>query len=132
MSLKTTSAAIGIAGLIALAGAPTAFAQSTGSGSGASGPVIDSFTTTDHELGTIYNVTPTAEGRSMGSAALSHDPAPEMTEKGIVATPSVVDQFRCHAVFAASKAIWNLEDFRPHVGWPAYISSQCNPAPVAQ
>lgn len=132
MSYMTKTAAVLAAGAIMVGGASMASAQSTGSGSGASGPVIDSFTTTDHELGTIYNVTPTAEGRSMGSAALSHDPAPEMTEKGIVATPSVVDQFRCHAVFAASKAIWNLEDFRPHVSWPAYISSQCNPAPVAQ
>ncbi len=36
-------------------------------------------------------------------------------------------QFRCHALFAAAKTSWDLEESRPVVSWRDLILTACNP-----
>ncbi|WP_051178498.1 DUF2599 domain-containing protein [Nocardia concava] len=46
-------------------------------------------------------------------------------------TPGMFDQFRCHwewaRVVAPDKTSWNLEPWRPAVGYDATVSAMCNP-----
>lgn len=37
------------------------------------------------------------------------------------------DQYWCHTTFARSKDNWNLEPWRPDVGYLATVLAQCNP-----
>lgn len=46
-------------------------------------------------------------------------------------TPGVRDQLLCHAVFAADKAVWNLEPARPAVGLAETVAARCNPGTLA-
>jgi hypothetical protein len=45
--------------------------------------------------------------------------------------PNMRDQFRCHVEFARiaepDKPSWNLELWRPDVGYLATVLAQCNP-----
>lgn len=45
-------------------------------------------------------------------------------------TPGMADQYTCHAVFAPTKDVFNLEPWRPDVGYLATLASACNPGPV--
>jgi hypothetical protein len=40
---------------------------------------------------------------------------------------SLDNQLRCHAVFAPRKPLWNLESWRPDVGFVATVRRLCNP-----
>lgn len=40
---------------------------------------------------------------------------------------SLLNQLRCHAVFAGLKPRWNLETWRPDVGYAATVAALCNP-----
>jgi hypothetical protein len=40
---------------------------------------------------------------------------------------SLEDQLRCHAVFAPHKSLWNLESWRPNVGYARVVLHACNP-----
>jgi Protein of unknown function (DUF2599) len=40
---------------------------------------------------------------------------------------SLVDQLHCHAVFASSKPRWDLEAWRPNVGYARTVLAACNP-----
>lgn len=42
-------------------------------------------------------------------------------------TTGMKDQFMCHSYFAKSKNPWNLEPWRPNVGYAQTVSSGCNP-----
>ncbi|WP_067649841.1 DUF2599 domain-containing protein [Nocardia harenae] len=46
-------------------------------------------------------------------------------------TPGMYDQFRCHWVWARlaapTKPSWNLEPWRPAVGYDAVVQAACNP-----
>lgn len=117
MSTRTRFAAVLVAASVAAA---PAVAQAR---------MVDSHTTTDHAQGTVHNVRPTDRTREMGLSALSSDPGPGMETEGIPATPSLVGQWVCHSVFAPDKETWNLEDWRPAVGFPEMVSSRCNPNP---
>jgi hypothetical protein len=41
---------------------------------------------------------------------------------------SLVDQLRCHAAFAPTKPLWDLESWRPDVGYLATVAHECNPS----
>ncbi|PXX70707.1 uncharacterized protein DUF2599 [Nocardia tenerifensis] len=45
--------------------------------------------------------------------------------------PGMHDQFRCHWIWARlvepDKPSWNLEPWRPAVGYPATVEARCNP-----
>lgn len=79
--------------------------------------------------GIAYQISPSSSDRLLGSSTAlgSSDPAPEMEEAGVPATPSLVHQRRCHGLFAPIKTTWDIEDWRPEVGWVEMISSRCNP-----
>lgn len=89
--------------------------------------VIDSVDSTTDTRGTTWHVTPTDAGRSMGSSGRDHNPRSEMVEHGVPTTQTLVNQLVCHIVFAGSKPVWNLEDWRPVVSDPQMIRTQCNP-----
>lgn len=40
---------------------------------------------------------------------------------------SLLEQLRCHAYFAATKPTWDLEAWRPDVGFTRTIAAFCNP-----
>jgi Protein of unknown function (DUF2599) len=40
---------------------------------------------------------------------------------------ALTDQLRCHAEFAPTKAQWDLESWRPDVGYLATVEALCNP-----
>lgn len=40
---------------------------------------------------------------------------------------SLLDQLHCHAVFAPLKSRWNLEAWRPDVGYARTVAALCNP-----
>lgn len=42
--------------------------------------------------------------------------------------PGMRDQLGCHALGAPDKASWNLEPWRPDVGFVATLTARCNPA----
>ena len=107
-----------VGGLTALT---LAFAPAAGAG------VIESVDESTDSRGVTYHVTPTVEGRGMGSSGRSYDPRPEMTTHGVPTTQTLVRQLVCHIVFAGGKTVWNLEDWRPVVSDQQMISTQCNP-----
>jgi Protein of unknown function (DUF2599) len=41
---------------------------------------------------------------------------------------SLTDQLRCHAVYASLKPWWNLEAWRPDVGYRRTVLALCNPS----
>jgi hypothetical protein len=42
-------------------------------------------------------------------------------------TDSLRNQLRCHAAFAPHKPAWNLEAWRPDVGYGSTVLHACNP-----
>lgn len=42
-------------------------------------------------------------------------------------TAGMKDQFMCHSYFAKSKNPWNLEPWRPNVGYAETVKKRCNP-----
>jgi hypothetical protein len=40
---------------------------------------------------------------------------------------SLSEQLRCHAVFAPRKPLWDLEAWRPDVGYLETVRARCNP-----
>lgn len=42
-------------------------------------------------------------------------------------TTGMKDQFMCHSYFAKSKNPWNLEPWRPNVGYAQTVAKGCNP-----
>jgi hypothetical protein len=41
--------------------------------------------------------------------------------------PGMQDQLLCHLAFATSKTSYNLDDWRPSVGYAATVNAKCNP-----
>jgi hypothetical protein len=40
---------------------------------------------------------------------------------------SLANQLRCHATFASNKPVWDLEAWRPNVGYADTVLHACNP-----
>lgn len=79
------------------------------------------------EGGRSLQVDPTEFGRSGTAAALDAVRA-ELTAAEPEAATTVMDhQLRCHALGAPDKPTWNLEPWRPDVGYLEYLLARCNP-----
>lgn len=82
-------------------------------------------------------------GDREGGRSLAVDPTPWARQSGIVgeatawaqlvasepeaASTTMRDQFDCHALGATDKTTWNLEPWRPDVGFLATAAARCNP-----
>jgi hypothetical protein len=82
-------------------------------------------------------------GEREGGRSLAVDPTPWARQSGIVGeatawaqlvasepeadSRTMRDQFDCHALGAPDKATWNLEPWRPDVGFLATAAARCNP-----
>lgn len=78
-----------------------------------------------------YEVTPAQRLRARVTAQLVEQAWQQvLTHLPEADTPGVHDQFVCHVYFAARKAVWHLEPWRPDVGYPATVAAGCNPGPV--
>lgn len=81
----------------------------------------------DREGGESLAVTPSAWARASGAAA------ERLTWTQLVAlepradSPTMRDQLSCHQLGAPDKATWNLEPWRPDVGWLSVVAARCNP-----
>ncbi len=42
-------------------------------------------------------------------------------------TRGMINQLTCHLAIAREKDKWNLEPFRPYVGYAATVAAGCNP-----
>ncbi|MGY4099452.1 DUF2599 domain-containing protein [Nocardia sp. R16R-3T] len=95
-------------------------------------PLIDHTTWTDGVDGPRLLVYPTEAGRREAfpnteerawQEVLTHSPDAD--------TPGMRDQFICHWVWARmvqpDKESWNLEPWRPAVGYQATVQASCNP-----
>ncbi|KAA0023659.1 DUF2599 domain-containing protein [Antrihabitans cavernicola] len=98
----------------------------------AGAPLIDHVTWTQTDKGDQLQVIPTPAGRAdtfptAGDRAWSEVIAAEPSAD----TPGMHDQFFCHWVYARlvqpDKPSWNLEPWRPNVGYQATVAAQCNP-----
>ncbi|WP_433580263.1 DUF2599 domain-containing protein [Nocardia brasiliensis] len=95
-------------------------------------PLIDHVTWTDTLDGARLLVVPTPAGRKTTAADAEarawHEVLTRSPEAG---TPGMDDQFRCHWIWARliqpDKPSWNLEPWRPAVGYQATVDAQCNP-----
>lgn len=80
------------------------------------------------------HVTPTRAGRNRAATrsgdalaqAIGQAGPPPLTLTTEV-RGSLLSQLRCHAVFARTKPRWNLEAWRPDVGYLATVAAACNP-----
>lgn len=95
-------------------------------------PLVDHLSWTTNEDGPRLQVFPTEAGRYTKAPGtdelawreiLARDPGAD--------TPGMRDQFVCHWVWARmvqpDKPSWNLEPWRPDVGYQATVQANCNP-----
>ncbi|WP_067893514.1 DUF2599 domain-containing protein [Nocardia vaccinii] len=95
-------------------------------------PLIDHTQWTDDSDGRRLHVYPTAAGRDdWFPAALGRAWAEVRKDAPDADTPGMYDQFECHWQWARlvspDKPSWNLEPWRPAVGYDATVQSLCNP-----
>ena len=81
----------------------------------------------EREGGRSLVVVPTAWARSGGQAAADGGWEQLVGRLPDAATAGMEAQFRCHAFGAPDKASWNLEPWRPEVGYEEMVASRCNP-----
>lgn len=95
-------------------------------------PLIDHTTWTEGRDGARLLVFPTAAGRATtfpdaGARAWQE----VLAQRPDAGTPGMRDQFLCHFVWARAvvpnKESWNLEPWRPDVGYQATVQANCNP-----
>jgi hypothetical protein len=89
---------------------------------------------THRAAGFRLRVQPTSVGRLSTAEHPDATLAQSITAAGPVPlhlTPdvrrSLTDQLRCHAAFAPRKPEWNLETWRPAVGYLKTVLHECNP-----
>ncbi|SUA45383.1 DUF2599 domain-containing protein [Nocardia africana] len=98
----------------------------------AGSPLIDHTEWTDDPDGRRLHVYPTAAGRAdQFPAALDRAWSEVLADSPDADSPGMYDQFRCHWVWARmvapNKPSWNLEPWRPAVGYEATVQAMCNP-----
>ncbi len=86
----------------------------------------------DTAKGRTLRVYPSAAGRAAASTAAGTAAWAEVVAAAPGAdTASLHDQFRCHwelaRLFEPAKPSWNLEQWRPDVGYRATVDAECNP-----
>ncbi|MCX4091677.1 DUF2599 domain-containing protein [Nocardia sp. alder85J] len=95
-------------------------------------PLIDHTEWTQDPDGSRLHVYPTAAGRTdWVPTALDRAWGEVLTMAPDADTPGMYDQFTCHwqwaRLAAPSKPSWNLEPWRPAVGYEATVAASCNP-----
>ena len=95
-------------------------------------PLIDHTTWTDGTDGARLLVFPTQAGRREAFPNTEERAWREVLAKAPDAdTPGMRDQFVCHWIWARmvqpTKESWNLEPWRPAVGYQATVQASCNP-----
>jgi hypothetical protein len=80
------------------------------------------------------HVTPTVSGRNRAAGSPSVALAQAVKSAGALPfamtaaiRDSLLSQLHCHAVFARHKPRWNLEAWRPDVGYVRTVAALCNP-----
>ncbi|WP_235747860.1 DUF2599 domain-containing protein [Nocardia coffeae] len=94
--------------------------------------LIDHTQWTDDSDGRRLHVYPTAAGRDdWFPAALNRAWGEVLKDAPDADTPGMYDQFQCHWQWARlvspNKPSWNLEPWRPAVGYDATVQALCNP-----
>ncbi|APA98840.1 DUF2599 domain-containing protein [Nocardia seriolae] len=94
--------------------------------------LIDHADWTDDIDGRRLRIYPTTAGRKdRFPAALDRAWQEVLTAAPDADTPGMYDQFRCHwewaRVVAPDKTSWNIEPWRPAVGYDATVAAMCNP-----
>ncbi|MBO0852795.1 MAG: DUF2599 domain-containing protein [Nocardia sp.] len=94
--------------------------------------LIDHTSWTDDSDGRRLHVFPTPAGRAdQFPAALDRAWAEVLAHAPDAGTPGMYDQFHCHWDWARlvrpDKPSWNLEPWRPAVGYDATVQALCNP-----
>lgn len=94
--------------------------------------LIDRTEWTDDLDGRRLHIYPTQAGRTdKFPAALARAWQEVLTDAPDADTPGMYDQFRCHwewaRVVAPDKPSWNIEPWRPAVGYDATVAAMCNP-----
>lgn len=95
-------------------------------------PLIDHVRWTENIDGPRLLVFPTEAGRKTAAPGTEDLAWQEVLAlDATAAAPGMQDQFRCHWVWARmvapDKPSWNLEPWRPDVGYQATVSANCNP-----
>ncbi len=95
-------------------------------------PLIDHTQWTNDPDGRRLHVVPTEAGRRDWYApALNRAWGEVLTDAPDANTPGMFDQFKCHWQWARllepNKPEWNLEPWRPVVGYDATVQALCNP-----
>ncbi|MEV0366692.1 DUF2599 domain-containing protein [Nocardia fusca] len=95
-------------------------------------PLIDRLEWTENADGPRLMVHPTRAGRDTTYPGSDLRAWQEIrTADPAADTPGMWDQFRCHwewaRLIAPDKPTWNLEPWRPPVGYDATVDAACNP-----
>jgi hypothetical protein len=95
-------------------------------------PFIDHTRWTNDPDGRRLHIVPTEAGRKdWFPDALTRAWGEVLTEAPDADTPGMFDQFECHWQWARwiapDKPEWNLEPWRPAVGYDATVKAMCNP-----
>ncbi|MFC4372684.1 DUF2599 domain-containing protein [Nocardia halotolerans] len=95
-------------------------------------PLIDRVSWTENIDGARLRVFPTEAGRNTAAPGTDEAAWQEVLALDAGAdAPGMRDQFICHWVWARmvapDKPSWNLEPWRPAVGYSATVSANCNP-----
>ncbi|MGK8524124.1 DUF2599 domain-containing protein [Nocardia asteroides] len=95
-------------------------------------PLIDHVLWTETIDGPRILVVPTPAGRQTTYPGSDERAWREVVDRSADAdTPGMRDQFLCHWAWARlvqpDKPSWNLEPWRPAVGYPATVEARCNP-----
>ncbi|MGW5452653.1 DUF2599 domain-containing protein [Nocardia sp. NPDC003979] len=95
-------------------------------------PLIDEVRWTSNVDGARLLVFPTVAGRKTAAPGTDEAAWREVLALDPTAdSPGMRDQFLCHWVWARmvapDKTSWNLEPWRPAVGYSATVSANCNP-----
>lgn len=98
----------------------------------AGSPLIDHVEWTDDSDGRRLRIYPTDAGRADEfPPAVDRAWSEVVTDSPAADTPGMYDQFTCHWIWARmvapNKPSWNLEPWRPAVGYPATVQAMCNP-----
>jgi hypothetical protein len=62
---------------------------------------------------------------ALSQAVRAARPTPLRLTKSI--HESLLNQLRCHAEFVPNKPTWDLESWRPNVGYTKTVEAECNP-----
>lgn len=118
---------------------PSTLTPTTGAPSVTSSPTVNQLLVstahwTQTSAGFRLHVRPSANGREHAAGHASSALNQALRAAGprpLALTPSIrrslTNQLKCHAVFAAEKPWWDLETWRPDVGFTATVLAACNP-----